>query len=83
MEISRELLDSFARMVRSDGSRIEILSDDEASIIIGYRPGSDEACASGACVLPHLELQEMMREWLGRRAPQMSVSVRLVRPGEA
>lgn len=79
-EIARQLVDSFARIVRGDGGSIEILSAEDDRIVIAYAAGFDEACESGACVLPHLELQEMMREWLSRRAPDCSVVVKLVRP---
>jgi Fe-S cluster biogenesis protein NfuA len=79
-EVARQLLDSFARIVRSDGGSIEIVSAENDRIVVAYAAGADEECESGACVLPHLELQEMMREWLSRRAPGCSVVVTLVRP---
>ena len=79
-EIARQLVDSFARIVRGDGGSIDIVSAESDRIVVAYAAGHDEECESGACVLPHLELQEMMREWLSRRAPGCSVVVTLVRP---
>lgn len=80
IDIARQLVDSFVRIVRSDGGSIEIASVSGGQIIIDYRPGAMDACESGACILPHLELQDMMREWLSRRAPECSVIVKLAGP---
>lgn len=79
-DVARQLLDSFARIVRSDGGSIEIVSAEDDKIVIAYAAGTDEDCESGACVLPHLELQDMMREWLSRRAPGCSVVVTRASP---
>ena len=79
MDVAEQLIDSFARIVRGDGGAIRLVSADEAHIEVAYIPGTDEACDSGACVLPHLELQDIMREWLSRRAPGRTVLVRLAR----
>jgi hypothetical protein len=79
--VAQQLLNSFSRMVRGDGGQVEIL-DDAADIVIGYRPGGPPPdCETGACVLPHVELQDMMREWMARRSPGRQVSVRLLQPG--
>jgi hypothetical protein len=80
LEIARQLVDSFARIVRSNGGSIGIASASDGQIIIDYMQGSEDICESGACILPHVELQDMMREWLSRRAPDCSVTVKLVRP---
>lgn len=77
MTIAQQLVDSFARIVRADGGDLEILSVEDARIRLAYRPGHDEECTTGQCVLPHLELQQMMREWLDRRSPGTSVVVSL------
>ena len=79
IDIARQLVDSFSRIVRSDGGAIEIASASDGWIVVNYIQGADSACESGACVLPHLELQDMMREWLSRRAPDCSVTVTLAR----
>jgi hypothetical protein len=83
MDVAKQLVDSFARMVRMDGSRLQILSVEGRNIRLGYTPGVDVECTTGACVLPHLELQEMMREWLSRRDPGANVSVQLVKKTDA
>ncbi len=77
MTIADELVAAFARIIRMDGGDIRILDAEGAAIRLAYTPGTDEECTTGACVLPHLELQEMMREWLARRDPAASVSIRL------
>lgn len=79
MNIAQELIGAFSRIIRMDGGEIEILSVEGNAIRFGYTPGTDEECATGACVLPHLELQEMMREWLTRRDPAASVSIKLMK----
>ena len=78
MTIAGQLIDNFGRIARADGGRLSLISEDERRITIGYAPGRDPECADGACVLPHLELQEMMAEWLARRAPETTVIVRPV-----
>lgn len=80
LDIARQLVDSFARIVRSNGGSIEIASVSGGQIVIDYRQGAEELCESGACILPHVELQDMMREWLSRRAPDCSVTVKLAGP---
>jgi len=81
MTIAQELIDSFARIVRSDGGTIGIISATDERTELAYMPGTDPDCADGACVLPHLELQEMMREWLARRAPGHVLVIRLAAKG--
>jgi hypothetical protein len=83
MDLAKQLVNVFTRMVRADGGRLQILSVEDRNIRLGYSPGVDEDCATGACVLPHLELQEMMREWLSRRDPAASVSVQLIKKADA
>ncbi len=78
MSIAQQLIDSFARMVRMDGGELTVISEQDDRITLGYAAGHDPECTSGACVLPHLELQEMMSEWLGRKAPGTAVTVRLI-----
>jgi hypothetical protein len=78
MTLATELVAQFARIVRSDGGQLTILQDDEAVVRLGYVAGHDAECESGACVLPHFELQTMMREWLARRAPGAKVTVQLI-----
>ena len=54
MEVAQQLVNSFARMVRMDGGSLQILSAEGGKIRLGYTPGVDEECTTGACVLPHL-----------------------------
>ena len=69
MTLADQLIESFARIVRADGGRLTLLAAGEDRIELSYAAGHDPDCASGACTLPHLELQDMMAEWLSRRAP--------------
>ncbi|MCL4716426.1 MAG: NifU family protein [Hyphomonadaceae bacterium] len=75
--LAETLVAQFERMVRRDGGEISLLGVEDGLIRVGYRPGSAEECESGACVLPHLELQTLMRESLARRAPEMRLRVEL------
>ncbi len=76
--IALQLLASFTRIAATDGGRIELIDGEGARIIIGLTPGDAAPCEDGACVLPHSELQQMMSEWLSRRAPDRSVTVKLM-----
>jgi hypothetical protein len=77
-EIARQLIASFSRIAAADGSRIELLVVEETRITVGMHPGTADPCESGTCILPQAELQQMMAEWLSRRAPDASVSVKLL-----
>ena len=78
MSVAAQLMDSFARIVRADGGTLALISEQEDRIELGYTPGHDPDCETGACVLPHVELQDMMTEWLSRRAPGTAVVVRRI-----
>lgn len=72
------LVGQFDRMVRGDGGEVTLLGVDDDTVRVGYRPGSAEECDDGSCVLPHLELQQLMSETLRRRAPELQVVVELL-----
>ena len=78
MAIGSELHTHFRRIVQMSGGDIRLLEDADDRITIGFVPGRVTACESGACVLPHVEVEEMMREWLARRAPAKTVKVQLL-----
>ena len=73
--LGRELMASFGRIAAANGSRLELLSESDTAVRFGYTAGTDAACESGVCVLPHFELQQMMREWMARRRPEVTVTV--------
>ena len=50
---------------------------DRGGIRVAYRPGADLECETDSCVLPHLELQQLMSETLGRRDASLRVVVEL------
>lgn len=76
---ARTLVGNFDRMVRRDGGSVALLGAADGVIRVGYRPGVDPECADGACVLPHVELEQMMNETAARRDPSVRVVVELVR----
>ncbi|MCB0995893.1 MAG: hypothetical protein KDB21_12425 [Acidimicrobiales bacterium] len=77
MDAADYLVKHFSRMVARDGGSVRLLAVDGTVIRVGYRPGVDLTCDTDACVLPHLELQQLMAETLARRAPELSVVVEL------
>jgi hypothetical protein len=72
------LADQFDRMVRRDGGSVTLLAVADGVIRVGYHPGADPGCDDGSCVLPHLELQQLMTETLARRDASLRVVVELV-----
>jgi hypothetical protein len=77
MDIAATLVSQFDRMVKRDGGVVSLLGVDGGVIRVGYRPGVDATCDTDACVLPHLELQQLMSETLARRDPSLRVVVEL------
>jgi hypothetical protein len=75
---AEKLVSEFDRMVRHDGGEVSLLGVDETTVRVGYRPGKDEECEGDVCILPHLELQQLMSETLSRRDPQLRVVVELL-----
>ena len=69
----------FDRMVKRQGGSVKLLGFDEGVIRIGYRPGVDPECVGGICVLPDLELQQLMTERAARRRASVRVAVELMR----
>ena len=77
-DTAETLVRQFDRMVKRDGGSLSLLGADDAVIRVGYKPGVDPTCDEGSCVLPHLELQQLMAETLARRAKDLRVVVELV-----
>jgi Fe-S cluster biogenesis protein NfuA len=76
--VADTLVAQFERMVRRDGGELSLLGVEGDVIRVGYRTGTDPGCPEGVCVLPHLELQQLMGETLARRDPGLRVVVELV-----
>jgi hypothetical protein len=74
-EVARSLVRQFDQMVKRDGSTVELVGVDGGVVRVAYRPGVDPTCEDGACVMPHLELQDLMGETLARRDPDLRVVV--------
>jgi len=70
-----KLVSEFQRMVRRDGGALTLLSEVPGLIRIGYRAGKPLDCDSGACVLPHAEIQQLMSETQAARDPQQAVEI--------
>ena len=76
MGVAETLVTQFSRMVERDGGKLRLIEVDGNNIRLGYKAGHDPDCTDdGACVLPHVELQDMIAETLKRRAPEMQVVV--------
>jgi hypothetical protein len=73
------LVARFQRMVARDGGTLQLISADDDTIRVGYRLGAvDPDCGDGTCVLPQIELQQLMSETLARRSPGRRVEVEVI-----
>ena len=70
-----KLVSEFQRIVRRDGGTLTLLSEEPGLIRVGYRAGKPLDCDAGTCVLPHIEIQQLMSETLAARDPQQTVEV--------
>ena len=68
------VVDQFARMVSRDGGDLSLLGVEGDVVRVGYRMGADPDCTDGVCVLPPLEVQQLMDETLARTATPPSGS---------
>jgi hypothetical protein len=75
MSIAENLVKQFDRMVKRDGGGLTLLGVEGTCITVAYRPGVAPDCASGVCIMPHVELQAMMAETLARRDAALSIRV--------
>jgi hypothetical protein len=73
------LVAEFERMVQRDGGELVLLSEDERTIRVGYRPGSAAPdCEDDVCILPQHELNQLMAETLRRRSPGTEIVVEVL-----
>lgn len=79
MDIAASLVSQFDRMVKRDGGTVSLVDVHDGVIRVAYRPGADLTCDTDACVLPHIELQQLMSETLARRDASLQVVVELAR----
>jgi len=78
MSVAETIVTQFSRMVQKDGGALRLIGVEGNLIRLGYKAGHDPECTDdGACVLPHVELQDMIEETLKRRAPDMKVLVQV------
>ncbi|HXC41408.1 MAG TPA: hypothetical protein VN667_20930 [Burkholderiales bacterium] len=77
-DTAQTLVNQFSRMVQADGGVLSLIGVEGQTIRVGYKPGKDPNCEDGTCILPHVELQQLMSETLERRAPGMKIEVQLV-----
>jgi hypothetical protein len=75
MSFAESFIKQFDRMVKRDGGEVTLIGVEDSCIVVGYKAGHDPECTDGVCIMPHVELQEMMAEQLARREPNMSVRV--------
>jgi hypothetical protein len=83
MSTAESLVKQFDRIVKRDGGSVSLIGVEGSRITVAYTPGVAPDCTEGVCVMPHIELQAMMAETLGRRDPTMSVRVMLVERPQA
>lgn len=74
-EVADNLVRQFDRMVRGDGGSLKLVSAADNLITVAYNPAAAPSCEEGVCQMPHLELQTMMAETLGRRDPAVKLKV--------
>ena len=80
MDIATTLVNQFDRMVKRDGGAVSLLGVADGVIRVAYRPGVDPTCTDdGVCVMPQVELEQLMAETLARRDATMRIVVELVR----
>ncbi len=78
MSVAETIVTQFSRMVQKDGGALRLIGVEGNLIKLGYKAGHDPECTDdGACILPHVELQDMIAETLARRAPDMKVLVQV------
>jgi hypothetical protein len=75
MSIANQLLASFERIAASDGGTLTLLAENDETIRMGYRSGGEADCDNGVCMLPHAEIEAMMRDWMARKAPSVRLEV--------
>ena len=78
VELATTLVKQFDSLVKRDGGSVQLLSVDDGVIRVGYRPGVDPECTGDVCVLPHVELQQLMTETAARRNASLRVAVELM-----
>jgi hypothetical protein len=76
--VAETLVRQFDQMVQRDGGSLQLLGVEGGVVRVGYHPGVDPTCEDGACVMPQVELQDLMGETLARRDPDLSVVVELI-----
>jgi hypothetical protein len=75
IQTAEQVVAQFDRMARRDGGRVVLASLDGGTLRVIHRPGSDPNCAGDSCVLPSVEIQQLMAEVLERRGSKLSVEV--------
>jgi Fe-S cluster biogenesis protein NfuA len=77
-QLAETLVRQFDQMVRRDGGSVRLLGVDGPVVRVGYHPGVDPTCDGDACVMPQVELEQLMGETLARRDPALRLVVELV-----
>jgi hypothetical protein len=77
-DVVEKIVQQFDRMVKRDGGSLTLLGVADGVMRVGYHPGADPTCDDGACVMPQVELQDLMGETLARRDPGLRLVVELI-----
>lgn len=75
MNPGEQIVFEFQRLVQRDGGLLTLRSFDGSAMTIEYRAGQAAHCDSNQCVLPHLELEELINETVQRRYPDCKVII--------
>ena len=75
MDVANKLIASFGKIVGINGGSLRLIDADESVIRIGYSANPDAQCEAGVCTLTQAELEDMMRGWLVRLAPNVLLTV--------
>ena len=75
LDEAQVLVAQFSRLVQRDGGVLRLEGVDDGVARVRYVPGDDASCQGDACVLPSVELQQLMAETLARRESRLTVVV--------
>lgn len=75
--LATTLVGQFDRMVRRDGGSVRLVGVADGVVRVAYRPGVAAECTDDVCVMPHVELEQLMAETLARRDATLRVVVEL------
>jgi hypothetical protein len=73
--LAEQVVAQFDRMAGRDGGSVTLASLEGGTLRVLHRAGSDPDCEGDSCVLPSVEIQQLMAEVLERRGSHLRVEV--------